>query len=302
MIHEKRLLWRRIVVLLGALALSGLAIWNAVARPEGFLSDLLHLTHFEWDRPRIFGAFHLSMLAFCLLLAALIPIFLRRVSGERLDRVIFGAGILLFVLELYKQLYHWCVIGNGSYNFGILPFQFCSWALYVYLLLPLLPSGRIKEAFYDFCALYLTMGGCIVMGYPMLYREIPLCLHTMLWHSVMIAVGVLILSRRGYGRRYLREMLPSTLIFLGTLGLATVLNLILTPLTEGSAQPLNLFYMSPYEGNNYILISDVWERFGWLTALICYALLFVFVGATLMWVLGWMIELIRRKNYVKTEK
>ena len=294
--HSQKLFWRRMAVIFGALVLSLIAIWNAVARPDGFVSNFLRLTHLEWERPHIFGTFHLLMLAFCLLSAILLPILLRRLSADGLDRLIFGAGLLLFAMELYKQLYHWCVIGNGSYNFGIFPFQFCSWSLYCYLLLPLLPSGRVKEAFYDFCALYLTMGGCIVMGYPMLYREVPLCLHTMLWHSVMIAVGVLIFSRRGYGRRYFSEILPSTLIFLCTFAMATVFNLTLTPLTEASAQPLNLFYMSPYEGNSYILISDVWERFGWPWAMLTYALLFVFVGATLMWVLGWLLTRLQRRK------
>lgn len=298
---SKRLLWRRIAVLFGAVAFSLLAIWSAVARPDGLVSSFLGLTHFEWEKPQIFGAFHLSMLALCLLLSVFALILLRNLSVRGLDRLIFGAGLLLLALELYKQLYHWCVIGNGSYNFGILPFQFCSWALYCYLLIPLLPSGRIKEAFYDFCALYLTMGGCIVMGYPMLYREIPLCLHTMLWHSVMIAVGIVILSRRRYGHRYFSEMLPSTLIFLGTLTLAMLLNLALTPLTAASAQPLNLFYMSPYQTNNYILISDVREHFGWFWSLCCYVLLFVFVGATLMWTLGCLIGFLRRKKTAKIE-
>lgn len=276
----------RLGVLLSILAIGAVAVWDALSHENGVTAALLRATHALWDKPAIFGPFHLTMLAVCLVVAALAFLLRQKVSVARLDDVVFAAGVLLFFLELYKQLYFWVVLGNGTYNFGILPLQFCSYALYLFLLIPLLPEGKAKDILYAFCALYQTMGGCIVMAYPVLYAEVSLAFHTMLWHTVMIAVGVLVLCLRGYGRRYLGELLPTTVLFLLTMTVATVLNLCLTPYTEGSLQPLNLFYMSPYETNSYILISDVRRAFGWIPSLICYALLFIFVGATLMWTLG----------------
>ena len=121
------------------------------------------------------------------------------------------------------------------------------------------------------------------MGYPAWFEEIPLCVHTMLWHTVMISVGTYLLFAKNYGRRYLREMLPATAVFLGSVALATACNLLLTPLTCESPNPLNLYYMNPRVGKtHYFLIGDVWKTLGWGPAMFAYVLLFIFVGATLV--------------------
>lgn len=283
--------------ILGVLCLlSAVATWDTLQHPDGITVTLLRATHVLWDKPRIFGPFHLVMLSLCVLLAVVLLFLRDRIPASRLDDVVFGAGLILLVMEVYKQLYWWAILGNGSYNFGILPLQFCSYALYLFLLVPLLPEGRVKNVLYAFCALYQTMGGWIVMAYPTLYAEMALSFHTMLWHTVMIGTGLLILCKRGYGAHYLREMLPTTALFLGTMVVATVCNLMLTPYTGQSPQPLNLFYMSPYETNNYVVIADVRRAFGWMPALVCYAALFIGIGATLMWLVGRLVVAWDRKR------
>ena len=82
----------------------------------------------------------------------------RKFPEDKLDSLLFWAGVSLFLLELYKQLYYLVVLTGRRYNFGILPLQFCSYSLYLYLILPLLPAGKIKDALLDFVALYQTMG------------------------------------------------------------------------------------------------------------------------------------------------
>ena len=272
----------RAVCLLGALALAALVTAILFTTENSPVYKLLLATHKPWKKPSIFGAFHLVSVLICALSTLSVGVFYKRL-GKYLDHIVFGAGLLLLFLELYKQWYCGFVIGNGSYNFGVLPLQFCSYALYSFLLAPLLPEGKIKDALYLFCGLYQTMGGCIVMAYPLLYPQASLCIHSMVWHSVMIATGTLILFARGYGVRYWKELLPPTLIFLSTVTIAVLLNYALQPLTANSLQPLNLFYMSPYQTNNYILIRDVQAHLGWFPALLCYALFFIFVGATAVW-------------------
>ena len=187
------------------------------------------------------------------------------------------------------------LINVSSYNFAILPLQLCSYALYLFLLLPLLPSGRVKDGLYSFCGFYLTMGACIVMGYPTLYADVALNLHTMLWHMLMIAVGVLILVKRRLGRKIFSEMIPAILVFLSTVIVASAINITVTPYTEGSAGKLNLFYMSPYIPTHYVIIGDVWRAFGWFPSLLTYIGLFVFVGAPLVWLLAKLINIGNKK-------
>lgn len=280
----------RLMVVAGLLALAAGTHLAVLLRPDGVVARLIRSTHVTWPRPAIFGPYHLVMLGLCLGLMVAVALLYRRFPRERLDSLLFGAGILLFVLEWYKQLYYLVVLTGGRYNFGILPLQFCSYSLYLYLLIPFLREGNIKNALLDFVGLYLTMGGCIVMAYPTLYVELALSLHTMLWHTVMIGVGMLVLLVRGYRKPYWREMLSAGVVFLATVCVAIVLNFVLTPYATESYQPLNLFYISPYIQSHYIIIGDVQRAFGWAASVAVYVLMFVFVGANVVWLVGRVLK------------
>ena len=280
----------RLMVVAGLLALAAGTHLAVLLRPDGVVARLIRSTHVTWPRPAIFGPYHLVMLGLCLGLMVAVALLYRRFPRERLDSLLFGAGLVLFVLEWYKQLYYLVVLTGGRYNFGILPLQFCSYSLYLYLLIPFLREGNIKNALLDFVGLYLTMGGCIVMAYPTLYVELALSLHTMLWHTVMIGVGMLVLLVRGYRKPYWREMLSASVVFLATVCVAIVLNFVLTPYATESYQPLNLFYISPYIQSHYIIIGDVQRAFGWAASVAVYVLMFVFVGANVVWLVGRVLK------------
>ena len=286
----------RLVVLGELVVLAVLALAAVYLRPNGLLASFIRWTHATWARPAIFGPFHLIMLGLCFGLMVAVAVWYRKCPEHKLDSLLFGAGVCLFVLELYKQLYYPAVFTGGPYNFGILPLQFCSYSLYFYLLIPFLPKGRCKEALLDFVGLYQTMGALIVMGYPTLYAEIPLSFHTMLWHTVMIAVGMMVLLVRGYRRSYVTEMLSSGVILFLTVGLALVLNVVLSPYAQESYQPLNLFYISPYIQSHYIIIGDVQRMFGWAWSVVTYVGMFVLIGANTVWLVGRGIRFLHREG------
>ena len=287
----KRIRW---IVLGELIVLAALSFLAVCLRPNGWVASLVRLTHATWTRPSIFGPYHLIMLGLCLGLMVAVALLYREFPEDKLDSLLFWAGVSLFLLELYKQLYYLVVLTGGRYNFGILPLQFCSYSLYLYLILPLLPAGKIKDALLDFVALYQTMGACIVMGYPTLYEEIPLSLHTMLWHTVMIGVGMTVLLVRGYRKPYWKELLSSTVVFVATVGVAVVLNFALTPAAKDSYQPLNLFYISPYIQSHYIIIGDVQHAFGWVWSVVAYVLMFVLIGANTVWLVGRGIRVLHK--------
>ena len=286
----------RILVIVGLLGLALVSFLCIAMRPDGMLAWLLKLTHKPISMPKIFGVYHVCMLAVCLALMALTVLLRKKIRVEKLDTLVFFVGVLFFLMELYKQLYHYAVLGNGTYNFGILPLQFCSYCLYLFLLIPLLPEGKVKDTLYLFCAFYQTMGGALVMAYPLFYRQLSLSIHTMIWHTVMICTGLIIMISRGYGKRYLREVLPPIGVFGAVFALSIVLNLTLTPYAQLSPQPLNLFYMSPYEKCTYFIIKDVRAAFGWVPSLFCYAALFIFIGANTCWLAARLIRLLDRKS------
>lgn len=286
----------RLAVLLALLLCgAGIAVW-AMADPDGIVRAFLDLTHFEIEKPPKYGVLHLLILAVTVLLTVFAGIMAVRITKERLDGIVFVIGVLFFVLELYKQLYYHTVLGNGHYNFAVLPFQLCSYALYLYLLVPLLPEGRVKSALYGFTAVYQTLGGGIVLAIPLFYKELSLTVHTVVWHILMVVGGFLILFCRGYGKRYVSELLPPLLIFLSVFTLGIVLNVVLDPYTESSAGVLNLFYLNPYGVTNNFLIGDVRNAFGWFPAVLTYIGLITVPGANLVWLIARAVYCVGKRN------
>ncbi len=263
---------------------------------------LLRATDLVIAKPRAFGAFHFAALALCVIVCIGFGVWGAKCGRRNTDALVFGAGLLLLFMELYKQYYSYFVLNDHVYDFGFLPFQFCSLPLYLYLTVPFLREGRLKELFYRFLALYGTMGACLVMVYPAFYDRLSLCIHTMLWHTVMLAVGVFLLFARGYGASWRREVLLPAIPFAAFFGISIALNVLLTPYTLHSPNPLNLYYMSPYvQPTRYFVIQDVQMHLGWAASIVCYLLLFVFVGATLVFFVTKLLRFVW-KCLKKTEK
>ncbi len=279
------------ILLLGIITVLSVWVFFAMLHSNTAVQRIFSDTDLPCDAPHAFSAFHLVWLGGCVLFSVLLGVLGARRGECVTDSVVFGAGLFLLILEVYKQLYYTFILHGGRYDFSILPFQFCSLPLYLYLLTPLLPKGRGKDALYRFLGLYATMGGCLVMAYPSFYQRVSLNWHTMIWHTVMIGVGVLILFSRGYGVSWRREMPAPTVMFVTFVALATCLNIRLYPLSQSSPAPLNLLYMSPYYQNrNFWIIRRVWSMLGWEAALLTYVLLFIFVGATLVFLIAFLFH------------
>jgi hypothetical protein len=266
----------------------------------------------KMKQPTVLGWFHWLWIALTIVMILYCYIKRRNDSHKTVNHVIFWTAVAVAACEIYKQVHYTFGYRTGAvttdYQWYIFPFQFCSLPLYLFLLLPFLPEGKIKETFYKFIALFGTMGGCLVMGYPRFYDRAALCVHTMLWHTVMIAVGVYVLFARGYGKSWGREVLPAAVPFLTFLSFATLLNALLTPYALGSPNPLDLYYISPYTRTNYFVIAEVQEVFGLWASLLTYAVLFVFMGATLVFFATALIRFavkrlqVMRMNLKKSKK
>lgn len=250
--------------------------------------------------PRAFGLFHFLWVGIAVLLSVFWGILAwrlpRKGREEKIDRRVFLCGVCFFWLEVFKQLL-WCVaIFPTGYPFQIFPFQFCSLPLYLCLLAPMMPWRAFRTACYRFLALYGTIGGCLVVGYPA-FPELPvLCFHTMIWHSLMIALGVYLLIATRTGKHFLGEWLPATALFLGSFAAATVLNVVLRDLPGEGSGVLNLFYMSPYQSTYFWGISDLWTQFGWGAATAGYLILFSIGAAAPVWFVGRFFCFLQKKN------
>ncbi|HBF15630.1 MAG TPA: hypothetical protein DDW30_08145, partial [Clostridiales bacterium] len=276
-------------LLLAVLAAASFAVLRRF--PESGLVNALRRVSAPSAQPiEAFGRFHFVCLGICIVAAVAVGFLAWRYADERrTDRLVFAFGVAFLLLEWYKQVDYNCVNGGGAYDFTVFPFQFCSLPLYICPVAPLL-GRRAKHTLYCFLALFGTVGGYLVMAYPNLPASPILCVHTMLWHTLMILLGVWLLFGTLCGRSFVRDYLPAAGVFLGVFAAATGLNLLLSGPSGGR---INLFYMSPYHRTNFLLVRDAQRLWGWGASVAVYLLLFLLAGAFPLWCLAALFGYVR---------
>ena len=115
----------------------------------------------------------------------------------------------------------------------------------------------------------------------------------MLWHTLMILLGVWLLFGTSCGQSFVCDYLSAAGVFLAVFAAATGLNLLLYAPSGGR---IDLFYMSPYHSTNFLLVRDAQRLWGWGASAAVYLLLFLLAGALPLWCLAALIGYVRRKR------
>lgn len=193
------------------------------------------------------------------------------------DRVLFLSGLVLACGEFYKQLFLYYRINHGTYDWWFFPFQLCSLPMYLCLMLPLLPKGRIKTALCTFMRDFGLLGGIAALLVPEGFSHIhwSLTLHGYLWHLLLIFISffVWLCGRADSSRRGFRH---AVLLY----GICCVIATLINVLSPGRGQA-DMFYISPYHLNAQPVFHQLSLRLGIWPANLSY-LLTVCMGARLI--------------------
>ena len=207
------------------------------------MMDLLRewLERMAWvmDVPEMFGVFHLCAFVLCVLGALLYG----RLARNARTKVFFYTGIVLCVMEVYKQLFVFFVINHaGFYDWWYFPFQLCSMPMYLCIVQRFV-NEKTRTEIRVFLGTYGVIAALAALIYPqdMLRKYVVLTVHGFLYHGVILGIGAASLSRHN-------QNIP----FTGALGLFLVLCLSAEAVntighhlrTAGSAP--DMFYISPY--------------------------------------------------------
>lgn len=190
----------------------------------------------------------------------------RTLTEKHGDRILNGCGWFLLVCEIYKQLFLYYTINHGNYDWWFFPFQLCSLPMYLCLLLPFLPDGRLKTVFYTFMQDFGLLGGIAALIVSDGFRHIhwSLTLHGYVWHLVLIFISLVIFSS-GRSDLSLKGFLRILPFFALCCCIATLIN-VAAP-GYGIA---DMFYISPYHPSTQLLIHDISLKYGILTGHLIY--------------------------------
>ena len=248
------------------------------------------LTDWEWtERPLSYGWFHIVSLILMVLACILFVFLLARKHNKKTDNIfVFSIGLVFIVLEVYKQIFY--TLYFGYYNWGKFPFQFCSLPMYLAFVAPLIKNEKIQDVIYRFLASFCFLAGFGIMIYPascFSTSNIVMSIHTMIWHSLIVILGVYLIVSRGYGKK-VKELLTPTIMFIFFALVATVTNILSYNLYFGDLSKniheveFMLFYISPYYDMPLEFLTSVRDIVGFPLYVVLYITV-VCLGVNIIW-------------------
>lgn len=252
--------------------------------------------------PGMFSWFHLLWLAIMIVGSIILAITVGKKHNPKYDRIVIAVfSAILICCEVFKQFF-WFEF-YGYYRFEIFPYQFCSVPIYVATAATLIPNEKARELCYKFLAFYGIIGGLAVMLVPtaVLYTYfIPMSIHSMLWHSVLVMMGIYLIVSKGYGKT-IKELFSPCALFLCFIVIAVIGNILVYKLHLGTpaCQPgdnLSMFYISPYYPTQLPLLGAV-QEFSYPLFLLCYIVIF-----NLFSLIVWGVAKLARKEKGSTKQ
>ena len=256
------------------------------------------LTDWEWtiNRPENYGWYHIMWLVI-MVIACVISCLLwaKKHDKKTDDKFIFTIGCVLILAEIYKQVFF--TLDAQRYQWYAIPFQFCSIPMYVAFIAPLIKKEVVKEGLYKFLATFGLLAGVAVMVYPsscLNTKYITILIHTMLWHSSMVVMGVYLNVSRNYGQN-LKELIPGVIVFSIAVVFAVAANFIAydiyfgDPLKNIYNDSFNLLYVSPYYDTPFPIIGEWKRQMPYAAFLILYIAMFS-LGSLLLWSIVYVIR------------
>lgn len=232
-----------------------------------FLESAITATAWKIDPPKAYGLLHLSFMIVGFTTAFLVARRLRNLSDAGNKRLLLGIGSFLLLAEIYKQLLLAFVISPDSYSWGNFPFHMCSVPMYLCIIAPLLPKGKLQSSMYSFMMLYNLLGGGIAFFEPsgLLHGYATLTAHSLVWHMLLVFIG-LYLMFSGRGGFEMSDYKNATKLFLILSCIAFAINLAFRNVSDGK---LNMFFVGP-SNSSLIVFKQISEAFGWYVSTAIY--------------------------------
>lgn len=256
------------------------------------MSEFFEMVEFRSEIPALYGVFHICFLVLAVFICTFGVWLAKKLSGKRIDKLIFFSGIILAVAEIFKQLFYFWNVGKGAYVWRIFPFQLCSIPMYIYLILIFLREGKLKNILYDFLFYFGTLGGLIVLFNPSTaFTSYPLInVHSCVWHIILTYVGILVAVTGKSGLK-IRNYLNAVGLYFLTGIIAFIMNCCFSQVSD---YKITLFFIGP-NIPQVVLLKDIAESYGWFPATVL-CMIAMCLGGLLIFLIGKIIEKAVKKS------
>lgn len=263
------------------------------------INRIMELLNAEMERPVPYQSwFHYASLILVFLIAAYATIRLRHASKERIRVFVMTVGIIMVMLEIYKQI-NYSYTNAWAYRWYAFPFQFCSTPMYVALLAGWMKNERFRNVLYGFLSTYGLFAGLLVMFIPhdVFTDTIGINIQTMVHHGGAAIMGsALLFSDIPWKRvRFSRVMV----LYFITVAIAMGLNIWHNRYIQDGT--FNMFFLNPRYGLHIDWIRPVYSRLSYGSYFVIYVLGFTLISYGIF-VLGRAIRKISERSDLQRKK
>jgi len=258
------------------------------------------MTNLLTFNPPSYGLFHFGWIITTIIAAILFCYFWGRKHNENTDKkVVFTIGCILLASEIFKQIYY--TIANGSYAWHQFPLQFCSIPMYVAFVCFFIKNAKIKEICYTFLAFFGLLAGVSVIAEPsgvFWYPYTAMVLHSCLWHSLMIILGIYLIYSRNYGKKLIELVKGSTILIISIIIAIAFNEIMYYALFKNMSESLvcNAFYISSHFHCSLPILSSIQQAVPYVIFVLIYFLAFC-LGVLLIWSIVFLIRFITSKAH-----
>lgn len=179
------------------------------------------------------------------------------------DRFIICIGLMLIVLEIWKQLTLWIVEFDGRYNVWYFPFQLCSMPMYIIAMYAFLLSRdsfagfkteKLRKVLLTFLQDYGFLGGILslIVHDGLIHPgHILLTAHGFLWHLFLVVLSLYI-SVKKLSLSGAKGFLCTVPLFLFFSFIAEMINISLHGYGD-----CDMFYISPFHLSSQPVFHEI---------------------------------------------
>ena len=232
-----------------------------------FLEKLMRSIAAEMTPPPAYGAIHIILIIVGLTLCISLAWFCRRFDNKKHKALLLTFAGVLILSEIFKQIFLFYVVKDGSICWGELPFQMCSLPMYLCPVAALCKNDRIKKAALGFMMCFNLLGGLAGAFEPsgVFLNYVALTVHAVAWHYslIFLAFYIIFSGRAGKEKRDLSDVLK---LFLVCCFVAFCINT-LVGITVGESA--NMFFVGPND-SPIIVFNTISKKYGWAASTLIY--------------------------------
>lgn len=223
-----------------------------------WLEKFIALLQFEWEKPTLYGWKHLIFLALMIVGIVVVCMTCKNLSEKQFKTTMLILGIVLLVLEVFKQLVfsYDSATNTWEYDWKQFPFQFCSTPMYIMFLVGLLKECKFRDYLCSFIATFGIFAGAIVMFYPstVLSGVVFRFCQSMIHHTLMVIGGMIVVVSKKIKFEH-KTILKSMAVFAILLVIAVIMNIVFH--LSGNSSSFNMFYVGPFDSCDIPVLHDI---------------------------------------------